>query len=163
MNKLKIAFLILLGIIFFSACEKDDICVAGDTPLLVIRFYNASDSTEIKAVTNLVVRGLISPDTLQIITNAALDSIALPLRSDIIDTSFILSQQSTTDDPVNIDVLTFSYTTKEAFISRACGYIANYENLAPNLTADADNWIKDIEVISSTVENSDTAHVKIYH
>lgn len=163
MNKLKIAFLILLGIIFFSACEKDDICVAGDTPLLVIRFYNASDSTEIKAVTNLVVRGLISPDTLQIITNAALDSIALPLRSDIIDTSFILSQQSTTDDPVNIDVLTFSYTTKEAFISRACGYIANYENLAPSLTADADNWIKDIEVISSTVENSDTAHVKIYH
>ncbi len=115
MNKLKIAFIILLGIIFFSACEKDDICVTGDTPLLVIRFYNATDSTEIKAVTNLVVRGLISPDTLQVIANAASDSIALPLRSDTIDASFILSQQSTTDDPVNIDVLTFSYTTKEAF------------------------------------------------
>ena len=163
MNKLKIAFIILLGIIFFSACEKDDICVDGDTPLLVIRFYNATDSTEIKAVTNLVVRGLISPDTLQVIANAASDSIALPLRSDTIDASFILSQQSTTDDPVNIDVLTFSYTTKEAFISRACGYIANYENLAPNLTADADNWIKDIEIVLPTIENSESAHVKIYH
>ena len=163
MNKLKIAFIILLGIIFFSACEKDDICVDGDTPLLVIRFYDVTDSTEVKDVPGLEVRGLISPDTLDIISNVALDSIMIPLRADASNTSFVISQQLTTDDPVNIDVLTFSYETKEVFISRACGFIANYENLTPSLDTDTDNWIKNIEVISSTVENSETAHVKIYH
>ena len=163
MNKLKIAFFIVLGIISFSACEKDDICVDGNTPLLVIRFYNASDSTEIKAVPNLVVRGLISPDTLDVITNAASDSIAVPLRSDTTNTSFLLSQQATDDDPVNFDVLTYSYETQEVFISRACGFVANFENLSHVLTPDTDNWIKDIEIISPTIENSETAHVKIFH
>ena len=163
MNKLKIAFIILLGIIFFSACEKDDICVDGDTPLLVIRFYDVNDSTEFKDVSSLEVRGLISPDTLDIISNVASDSIMIPLRVDASNTSFVFSQQLTTDDPVNIDVLTFSHETKEVFISRACGFIANYENLTPSLDTDTDNWIKNIEVISSTVENSESAHVKIYH
>ncbi len=163
MNKLRIAFIILMGISFFSACEKDDICVDGDTPLLVIRFYDLTDSTEFKDVASLEVRGLISPDTLAVISNAASDSIVIPLRVDASNTSFVLSQQLTSDDPVNIDVLTFSHETKKVFISRACGFVANYENLTPSLETDTDNWIKNIEVISSTVENSETAHVKIYH
>ncbi|MGB5437414.1 MAG: DUF6452 family protein, partial [Maribacter sp.] len=78
-------------------------------------------------------------------------------------TTFVLSTQTTTEDPVNIDVLTFSYETKEVYISRACGFIANYENLSQSLTPDTENWIKDIEIVLPTVENSETAHVKIFH
>jgi len=63
----------------------------------------------------------------------------------------------------NTDTLTINHESKEVFISRACGFIANYENLIPNLSTDDDNWIANIEVVSSTVENSETAHVKIYH
>lgn len=163
MNKIKIAFFILIGIIPFAGCEKDDICVDGDTPLLIMRFYDATDSTELKDVSNLVVRGFVSPDTLDIITNAASDSIAVPLRSDYTNTTFLLSQQTTDDDPVNYDVLTYSYETKEVYISRACGFIANYENLDSDLTIDTDNWIKSIEIVNSSIENSDTAHVKIFH
>lgn len=163
MNKIKIAFFILIGIIPFAGCEKDDICVDGDTPFLIMRFYDATDSTEFKDVSNLVVRGLVSPDTLDIITNAASDSIAVPLRSDFANTTFILSQQTTDDGPINYDVLTYSYETKEVYISRACGFIANYENLDTDLTIDTDNWIKSIEIVNPTIENSDTAHVKIFH
>ncbi|PIF01537.1 MAG: hypothetical protein CR994_00705 [Maribacter sp.] len=163
MNKIKITFFILIGIIPFLGCEKDDICVDDGMRLLVIRFYDATDSTKLKNVPNLVVRGLVSPDTLGIIPNAASDSIAVPLRSDFKNTSFVLSQQTTDDSPVNYDVLTFSYETKEAFISRACGFIPNYENLNPSLTTDTDNWIKGIETVNPSIENSDTAHVKIFH
>ncbi|MBD0850016.1 DUF6452 family protein [Maribacter arenosus] len=163
MNKIRITFFIVLGIISFAACEKDDICVDGDEPLLVIRFYDITDTTEFKDVTNLEVRGLISPDTLDVISNADLDSIAIPLRADASFTSFVISRQESSDDTENIDVLTFSHGTKDVFISRACGFIANYENLSSELTTDSDNWIESIEIVNTTIENSDTAHVKIFH
>lgn len=163
MNKIRITFFIVLGIISFAACEKDDICVDGDEPLLVIRFYDVTDTTELKDVTNLEVRGLISPDTLDVISNADLDSIAIPLRADASFTSFVISRQESSDETENIDVLTFSHETKDVFISRACGYIANYENLSTDLTVDSDNWIESIEIVNTTIENSDTAHVKIFH
>ena len=163
MNRIRITFFIVLGIISFSACEKDDICVDGDEPLLVIRFYDVTDTTELKDVTNLEVRGLISPDTLDVISNVDLDSIAIPLRADAAFTSFVISRQESSDETENIDVLTFSHGTKDVFISRACGYIANYENLSSDLTVDSDNWIESIEIVNTTIENSDTAHVKIFH
>ena len=163
MNKIRITFFIVLGIISFAACEKDDICVDGDEPLLVIRFYDITDTTEFKDVTNLEVRGLISPDTLDVISNADLDSIAIPLRADASFTSFVISRKESSDDTENIDVLTFSHGTKDVFISRACGFIANYENLSSELTTDSDNWIESIEIVNTTIENSDTAHVKIFH
>jgi hypothetical protein len=163
MNRIRIIFFIVLGIISFAACEKDDICVDGDEPLLVIRFYDVTDTTELKDVTNLEVRGLISPDTLDVISNADLDSIAIPLRADASFTSFVISRQESSDETENIDVLTFSHETKDVFISRACGYIANYENLSTDLTVDSDNWIESIEIVNTIIENSDTAHVKIFH
>ena len=49
MKKIHIGLLLLLGIIFISSCEKDDICVEGDTPLLVIEFYDAEDTSTLKA------------------------------------------------------------------------------------------------------------------
>ena len=52
---------------------------------------------------------------------------------------------------------------KDKFVSRACGYIANYENLSSDLKMETDNWIKDIEIVTPLVENSTAAHVKIFH
>jgi len=167
MNKLKIAFIILLGIIFFSACEKDDICVDGDTPLLVIRFYDETDTTSTKNVTNLRVVGLDQTTIVNTFSDrSSADSLAVPLRPDTTSTTYLLIANSADEDEIeigNTDILTINHETKEVFISRACGFIANYENLTPSLDTDTDNWIKNIEVISSTVENSETAHVKIYH
>ncbi|MDE3743771.1 DUF6452 family protein [Maribacter polysaccharolyticus] len=164
MKKISTAFVILIiGILSFSGCEKDDICTDGDEPLLVIRFYDASDTDEYKDVTNLEVKGVTETDTLDVIDNADLDSIALPLRATYSYTSFLISRQESNEDTENIDVLTFSYETNSVYISRACGYVANYENLSDSLTTDSDNWIESIEVVNTTVENSDSAHVKIYH
>ena len=57
MKRLFPILLILTVIVQFSSCEKDDICVEGDTPLLVIGFYDVTDTT-FKSVSNLRIRAL---------------------------------------------------------------------------------------------------------
>tara|TARA_R110002167_G_scaffold50143_3_gene146304 strand:+ start:3237 stop:3701 length:465 start_codon:yes stop_codon:yes gene_type:complete len=154
----------MLGIISFSACEKDDICVDGNTPLLVIGFYDVTDTSLVKPVPLLVVKGLDGGDTLAVITNKSLESIELPLRPETDNTTFVLSQNPTTEaSTLNEDVITFNYESKEVFISRACGFVANYDNLSGTVGADALNWILAIEVKTTLVANSNETHVKIYH
>ncbi len=166
MKKLKFTVLLFIVFLGINACEKDDICVDGNTPLMVIRFYdNNTDDDTLKAPPNLRVRGQIANDTLgSIIPNTAADSIQLPLRIEALSTIFSLTTNATADVlNDNEDIITFTYTTKEVFISRACGFIANYESLSQTLTADTNNWIKRIEISNDTIENQNAAHVKIYH
>ena len=161
----KIMVVFVVAILSLMACEKDDICVDGTTPLLVIRFYDVEDTLVVKAVSGLNVQGLLENEPKGVIPNATLDSIALPLRIGEVGTSFLLGQNLTPNnvDTVNNDILTFNYETREVFISRACGFIANYDNLNNQLTPDFDNWIKRVEIIEPTVANSLVAHVKIFH
>ncbi len=164
MNKLKIVLGILLFFVAISACEKDDICVDGNTPLLIIDFYDFNDPSSLKEVPTLVVNGFIPPDsTLAAIPNTSASSISIPLRIDENNASFIISEKLTADSTINIDTLTFSYDVKEKFASRACGLVATYENLMGNIQVDSLNWIKDIEIVTPIIENSTTAHVKIFH
>ncbi|MEL6918432.1 MAG: DUF6452 family protein [Bacteroidota bacterium] len=166
MRKIGLFFLTLLTIAFFTNCEKDDICVDGDTPLLVIRFFDANNPTEFQDVPDLEVIALNPDNTvLDTIANASLDSIAIPLRIEGNTTTFILSQNltSTDDTTINRDTLTFNYETMEVFISRACGFVANYDDLTDNLTLDDDNWIQEIQTDTLVVENSASAHVQIFH
>lgn len=162
MFRLRIPFIVLLGILSFSACEKDDICVDADTPRLVIRFYDAIDTTELKDVQNLVVRGLLPSGPKDTITNIALDSIVIPLLVDANSTSFALTRQLSIDD-INVDTLVVSYEIKEIFKSRACGYIVNYDALEATVKQDDSVWIQETRITTSLIENTASAHVKILH
>ena len=160
--------IILLGLISFSACEKDDICVEGNTPLLVVRFYSATDTLTAKQVPSLRIVGLGKNTTVNTITDrSALDSIALPLKINDGPTSYLFIENSADNEEGvekgNIDTITFNYSTREVFISRACGYIANFDDIEGSLTLDTSNWIQGISTIDSTVTNQATAHVKIFH
>ncbi len=159
----------MIAISFFS-CEKDDICVDGDTPLLIIRFFDAENPEQPKLVNNLRVVGVGQTTTVNTISDrSALDSIAIPLNATADLTSFIMIVDSDDDDNGteigNLDTINFSHDTVDTFVSRACGFVANYENLEATSTADDDNWIQEIEILKSTVEleETTTAHVKIYH
>ncbi|MEM9142095.1 MAG: DUF6452 family protein [Bacteroidota bacterium] len=158
---------IILALAYFASCEKDDICVDGDTPLLVIKFYDAEDTTMTKEVTGLQVNGLIiGEDTLDIVANTALDSIQLPLRTTENNTSFLISQTLSNPDTTLTNILTFSYEVQPEFISRACGYVANYNALEGTALrgVEADSlWIQEIEIEIPLVENSNETHVKIFH
>ncbi|MEX0288646.1 MAG: DUF6452 family protein [Flavobacteriaceae bacterium] len=156
-----------LSLLLFAHCEKDDICVDGDTPLLIIRFYDAENTTEFKEVTNLRVFGLGQDNTVSTFSDrTSIDSIGIPLRTNQTNTAFALIFDSADENEVetgNSDTLTFNYSTKEVFVSRACGFVANYEELSEDLTTDADNWIQSIEIVSSLIQTQDSAHVKIFH
>ena len=157
----------ILSFLFFVQCEKDDICVDGDTPLLIIRFYDAANPTEFKQVTNLRVLGVGQATPVNTFSDrTSIDSIGIPLRVNQNSTGFALIFDSADDNDVeagNTDILTFNYTTQEVFVSRACGFVANYEELTEDLVADTDNWIQSIEIVSPLIQTQDSAHVKIFH
>ncbi|TDQ31662.1 DUF6452 family protein [Zeaxanthinibacter enoshimensis] len=157
----------LLCIISFNACEKDDICVDGNTPLLVVTFYDLADSTTSKDVNNLRIIGLEQGQVVNTFSDRSVqDSIGLPLRINNAETRFIMIKDSADENEVetgNRDTITLSYDTEEVFVSRACGFIANFNNLNAAVTADTDNWIQEVLIEQPTVTNQNTTHVKIYH
>ncbi|MEQ8219775.1 MAG: DUF6452 family protein [Arenibacter sp.] len=176
MKKFYIPILVLITFISFGACEKDDICIDGDTPLLVIRFYDVDNPTVLKKVTKFRIVGVGQNTTVTTVSDRTdSDSIAIPLKVTEKTTGFYFISNSsnveTTDsggetvtvEGGDLDTLYFNYNRIDKFVSRACGYIANYEDLSSDLKTETDNWIKDIEIVTPLVENSTAAHVKIYH
>jgi len=156
-----------IGFLFFS-CEKDDICVEGDTPLLVIAFYDMAAIETLKDVPTLRVvgNGKLLPIT-TFTDRTALNTVSIPLKTEEDATTFTFTNTSAAaedgSETGNADVVTFAYDREADFKSRGCGFIITYTNLAVSLENDTDNWIKNIEVVTTTIENQDTTHVKIFH
>jgi len=176
MKKIYIPIIFIIICISFGACEKDDICIDGDTPLLVIRFYDADNPTALKKVSKFRIVGIGQNTTVTTVSDRTdSDSIAIPLKVTENTTGFYFINNSsnveTTDsngetitvEGGDLDTLYFNYTRKDKFVSRACGYIANYEDVSSDLKMETDNWIKDIDIVTPLIENSTAAHVKIFH
>lgn len=179
MKRIPLILVILLVIINFSSCERDDICVDGDTPFLIIGFFDFNDSTSFKEVPSLRIRAISNNAILG--DNAdesesfgftdrigVTDSIFIPLRLDNNSTSFEFIMDSADDDMEmengNIDILGFSYTIGEQFVSRGCGFVANYNELDTLRTVSTEDWIRGIIVQENNVTNNPTfIHVKILH
>ena len=178
MKRVLIVLIILSVVINFSSCEKDDICVDGDTPFLIIGFYDASteNATVFKSVPNLRIRSIDNGSVYTKTTAPAFadrstvqDSVLIPLRIDDTTTSFEFIINSaddgtTMEETGNIDILGFSYSLEEQFVSRACGFVANYNELKIVRTTSAEDWIQKVTVLENTITNNPTAiHVKIFH
>jgi len=171
MKKRFILVLVLMVFIQFSACEKDDICVDGDTPNLVIGFFDAIDTAEAKTVTLLRIKETSLDTTLgtgDFDRTSTNDSIGVPLRTNEDNITFAVITDSADGDTEeeetgNIDTLRITYNPREEFISRACGFVVRYDNIAIELTTDDDNWIQDIYVVQTNIENESNIHVKIFH
>lgn len=168
-----IPILLIVSVLFYvSSCEKDDICVDGDTPLMVIGFFDFADTTLIKNVPSIRIRNI---DIDSILTNSSFsdrsespDSLQVPLRSTATTTMYQIISESADDaetalETGNIDTLTITYELGEAFVSRACGFVTNYNNISVTVSEGAENWIQDIKVVQTNVENTDNIHVKIFH
>ncbi|MGC1514022.1 MAG: DUF6452 family protein [Maribacter sp.] len=168
MRRLRIGLLFFIGILAVASCEKDDICVEGNTPLLVIEFYDITDTTLLKEVPTLRVLGEGQTVNVNTFTDrTALNTISIPLRTEVNTTGFVMiSNSATSEDGLetgNVDTLNFSYTRIEDFLSRGCGFVVTYDSLTATLTPDTANWIREIRIAESKVITSDTTHVKIFH
>ncbi|QHI36123.1 hypothetical protein IMCC3317_14770 [Kordia antarctica] len=170
-----ISIVVIFTAILCISCEKDDICTEGTltTPLLVIEFFDAANTTEdvAKNVTNLKVQGIDALTEFQAAA-ATVNTVSIPLRTQNITTSYSFISGYEVDDmgvqtAGNEDIITFNHETQEIFLSRACGYITNYTlEDAPDVTVDTDNWINPttgIIVAVQIVQNETETHVKIYH
>lgn len=161
-----------------SNCEKDDICVDGNTPLLVIGFYDVNDTTVFKAVSSLRIRELSVGDSINDVFEEGLsfhqdrttvnDSTEIPLNVGTSSSQYEFILDSAADDETGaesgtIDTLTFNYTVVEDFISRGCGFVANYTDLDTTRNVFSTDWIKRITVVDSNITASNQIHVKIFH
>ncbi len=157
------AFVYLLA----TACEKDDICVDGDTPQLVITFFDYAAPENAKAVPKLRVVGLGNGAPVGTFSDRSnRDSVGLPMRADVNRTGFVLiSNSADNTDGVetgNRDTLYFDYQTRSVYISRACGFVPNFDGLSASPQPDASIWIDSVEVKQTTIASSTSAHVSIY-
>jgi len=161
------------GILLFFAiclcsCEKDDICdpATSTTPRLIIQFYDFTNPSVPKNVTNLTIQGI--DQSLPLATFNGVNKIQLPLK--ILDTntkySLVLNSLNTTFS--NQDFLEFNYSTQNVYISRACGFKSifalNTNNgviLTDALLPDA-LWIKGIAIQTNSINDENTTHIKIY-
>ena len=161
MYKIKSVFLTIL--IFLFACEPDDICLSeiDDTPKLLIGFYD-KNSGNLKEVENLKIQGL---DNDQIYIFETIDSIGIPLINNKNLTTFNLTKNFEEDnvDSGNNDKMFVNYNPNWIYISRACGYITNYDIDNLIIENDIENWIIDSEIITYSIKDEENIHVKIYH
>ena len=56
-----------------------------------------------------------------------------------------------------------NYNPNWIYISRACGYITNYDIDNLIIENDIENWIIDSEIITYSIKDEENIHVKIYH
>ena len=161
MYKIKSIFLTIL--IFLFACEPDDICLSeiDDTPKLLIGFYD-KNSGNLKEVENLKIQGL---DNDQVYVFETIDSIGIPLINNKNLTTFNLTKNFEEDnvDSGNSDKMFVNYNPNWIYISRACGYITNYDIDNLIIENDIENWIIDSEIVTYSIKDEENIHVKIYH
>ncbi len=98
----------------------------------------------------------------------------MPLRVNENATKYKLILNFDTDETTTelTDVLEINYKTNDVYISRACGFKTLFDlfgdplrdpfilNDTPDATSG--NWIKNIQVIQSQINDENEAHIKIF-
>ena len=169
----KISLLLIVLITITLGCERDDICAeaTATTPHLIIRFHDASNITATKTVRSLSVIG--EGNSTNIVFNTVTDSIVLPLRfqneGEITTTRFELKKDTDydTDTDVNTnsntDIIEVVYTPQFIYVSRACGYKSIFNDASLDIESDTNNWIINRDILNTTIDNENAAHINIYH
>ena len=177
----KIIAAVLLVSFFFAGCEKDDICDPSTptTPRLVVQFYDKNNVSVTIPTTNLKIVGDGMDDDNGVpnqnggqIWNDTIAYIPLRVNENATKYKLILNADDNNDNNDRLDVLEINYTRNDIYISRACGFKTLFnlygnplkDPFVLNETPDATsgNWIKDIQVVQSQINDENEAHIKIY-
>lgn len=174
-----IAFFIILGFAS-SSCEPDDICDPNTptTPRMLIQFYDITNPSVPKKVTNLKVRGegmtegvVFNPSGVgeaKYVTNE--NNILLPLNTDtdVVKYQFILNYGNKNPLLVNTDNLEFKYKRESLYVSRACGFktiftLDSSDPFSLTDTTPADElWIQYVIVVQNNITSENETIIKIF-
>lgn len=175
-----ILLLVALVSVFFSSCEKDDICDANTatTPRLVLTFYDINNPSVVKTVTKLKVVGegmtegiVFNPTAtgdLKYITSGSTISIPLKVDQDVTTYNLIFNYGNANPILTFTDKIQINYTRTNVFVSRACGYKTIFKLQATNpivhsaVPTTTDKWMQYISVEKSNIENENETHLKIF-
>ena len=162
-NKIIISVLL---IIVFAGCTRDDICSEDTptTPLLLIEFRDITNRLEIKAVTSL--RVLVNDsDTTEAFLGTSDTLIAIPLNTRATISEFQFIKNSGDSINTNTDIISFTYSTQDIYVNRACAFKTVYNGLGVSVEPEVgnENWIRDFIILNDTIANENEAHLAIFH
>lgn len=182
MKKINLIILPLIILITGTtiSCERDDICPGSTTttPRLIIDIFDNENQDNKKNVFKLLVEGIGNNNVLPGYGIVTKNNLILPLKTTADSTQYALIKDTTiddkdtpddnTDDVIsggNKDIITITYTRKEVYASRACGYKTIFENVKLIIEPDDDNWIQFSQAINDiqSVEDETTTHFNIFH
>ena len=155
-------FIVSSCLLWFTQCEKDDICVEGTpgTPRLVFDFYDVENPETLKDPGNFALTAVATSTTIELGSGPY----TLPLRNDQDFTQFTLTLNPGQEDE-NQDLTQIQYLREDLYINRACGFRAVY-TLNPNALVHLDDpepWIKGFYIIETTVTDETVVHLALLH
>lgn len=162
---------LLVSLICISSCQRDDICPESTqtTPKLVIEFFDIDFPEQSKSVPRLNVIAEGESDY-YFETTESKSTISIPLRTSENFTNYTFTRNFDLPENSNLvtneDKIQFSYTVNLEYVSRSCGYKAEFINYSAVLINEENstNWIKGIQVIqpNDILDEQDT-HLYIFH
>ena len=160
----KYSFLVFIFCLFLS-CERDDICPAATptTPFLIIEFFDVTAPDENKSVQGL---SYIAEGTADTVEMGNVDSIAIPLNTNLNTTRYKFIKNTNDPNLINVDEVEFIYQLDDIYINRSCGFKAVYRNLSAIRQIEdppSDNWIRSVNLEQMNVENEQNTHISILH
>ena len=143
------------------SCQRDDLCGENFqvTPKLNIEFYDFTEPEELKSYSNLV---LINDEIADTIAFDGGNSISIPLATDADQTTFRLTKNVETDNPQQ-DTLKFTYSRRNEFVNRPCGFKLEYIDLRAQVVDSDERWIKSTNVRKSVIRSDENIHLFIFH
>ena len=159
----RVGFLVFYLLVFTTACERDDICLGGTpgTPQLIVKFFDATNPSEIKVPSESYVRAINNTDTLRI---QMADSVILPLDTTKAFSTFEFISNFNTELE-NIDTLQFHYSRFDQYINRSCGFKAAFvfDGASVQLVNPGNDWIVSHSILKDTIADETEAHLAIFH
>jgi hypothetical protein len=152
-----------LVLMVFWSCTKDDLC-SGETPttpLLTIEFLDYTDRITPKPITDLAVR-LRDLDSTVVYASVSEASLSLPLDTEADQSLFYFIDQASSPEQLNVVEMDFFYQRQDQYVNRACAFKTVYTNMAFESDQNPLSWIRDIELLTPTVEDA-SVHMYIYH
>lgn len=156
-------FYLLIPVLILWSCTKDDLC-SGETPttpLLTIEFLDYTDRTTPKPTNDLALR-LRDSDSTVVYASVSETTLSLPLNTEADQSLFFLINQASSADNLSVVELDIFYQRQDQYVNRACAFKTIYTNVAFESDQTSLSWIKDIELLTPTVEDA-SVHMYIYH
>lgn len=182
-----LSFISLTAALLYN-CERDDICAesTSTTPRLIIEFYDGVNPNNLKNVPRLTVygEGLITDEngleiqpteasSATLVFNENINTVELPLiigaEGETTTTRFVLEKDTdlrlnpNVPGTSNVDIIEITYTSEFVYVSRACGHKSIFNGVGIAIDSDTNPWISNIEILETTIDNENSAHVRILH